>query len=91
MINIKYKHKSGITRYDYKYLRMQGMEFCKVNWNQRNLNDLLYNYLENLAYENGIDRVDINDCTGAIIYIVSQGIKTFETCHDKYLKQLQGS
>jgi hypothetical protein len=90
MIDIEYTNNTGIPRYDYKYLRMQGMEFCRVNWSQgKNLSDLLCNYLESCAYENGIDNVDITDCMGAIMHIVKQGIDSFEICHDKYLKQIQ--
>ena len=75
---------SNIKRYNYKYLRLQGMEFCKVNWGKNNLSKLLLNFLEMKNDEYCIVNIDLEDCMGAIMFQVSLGYERFNKSYDLY-------
>tara|TARA_Y100000310_G_C20685687_1_gene818801 strand:+ start:2501 stop:2800 length:300 start_codon:yes stop_codon:yes gene_type:complete len=76
---------SSIIRYDYKYLRLQGMAFCEANWNQgEKLPELLLSFLARKADEYGIESVDIPDCMGAIHFQYSLGVDSFQAALKRY-------
>jgi len=76
---------SSLSRYDYKYLRLQGMAFCEANWKQgEKFSDLLLTFLERKADEYGIDRVDIPDCVSAIHFQTTLGIELFQLAFKRY-------
>jgi hypothetical protein len=76
---------SSISRYDYKYLRLQGMVFCEANWKQgEKLPALLLSFLERKADYYGIYSVNIPDCMGAIHFQVGRGLELFNLALKRY-------
>lgn len=81
MVEGDYFYGSGCVnapRYDYKFLRLKGMFFCKDNWGLGgNLTEQLLAYLEVVAEKHEILRVNLEDCAGAVAHLVSHGEDVF--------------
>lgn len=76
---------SSISRYDYKYLRLQGMAFCEANWKQgEEISELLLSFLERKADEYCINGVDIRDCMGAVHFQFTLGFDSFQAAFNRY-------
>jgi hypothetical protein len=82
---------SSLNRYDYQYLRLQGMAFCESNWHQgEKLSGLLLCFLERKAEEYGIENVDLPDCMGAVMFQVSLGFDLFKAALERYQEAFLG-
>lgn len=76
---------SSISKYDYKYLRLQAMYYCEVNWKQgEELPNQILCFLERKADEYSIDGVDLKDCMGAVYYQVCSGFDLFQSTLVRY-------
>lgn len=74
-----------ISRYNYKYLRLSALYFFKENGLDRaELYLEVERYLNFLSNELEINDVDIKDCVGAVMFLVSQGEGTVDFCIKKY-------
>jgi hypothetical protein len=74
-----------IAKYNYKYLRLSALYFCKENGLDRSELYLeVERYLNFLSDELEINDVDIKDCVGAVMFLVSQGEGTVDFCIKKY-------